>query len=110
MKYDSGVFTWWQAHYYSQQGLAIAVGTGGVLAVAKLYNERVGSRHERFTLGSFVRSFIGGGLLFGALYAITPPWCQSAMGFEPIVPGRELILEKMRNLERDGYGPKRWWK
>ena len=101
---------WFEAHYYSKQGLGVAVGSGAILGVAYTAllrtDQNVQRRHmgesgkdERFTLGSFLRSFLGGGLMFGALYVMAPPSLRWFMGFEPVVPGRELYLKQQSDLE-----------
>ena len=57
-------------------------------------------KDDRIRVDSIIRSFFGGGLLFGALYIMAPPSLRWFMGFEPVVPGREKYLERLRDLEQ----------
>ena len=95
--------TWTEARYLSAQGLCIAALTGALLGAGHTMLNRMDRAKysdDRLKARALARGAAGGAVLFSGLYVMSPANLRYAMGFEPVVVGRERAIKAMCKAEQ----------
>ncbi len=62
--------------------------------------DRASLTDDRLKGRALARGALGGAVLFSGLYVMSPSWMRYAMGFEPVIVGRERAIKARYDKER----------